>query len=175
MHHALVDTGAPLLKAIASLSGRRYAGNDPPPPGRIQVVRSFRPSKQACRNGSLGKFGLYGNGFLRGRVAQLGHALLYGEHQDPAAWLVRGSLGWFIDVLNRLARPEIRLDQERILINHTVPYYARMRSREATAVPKRVIREMSECVIGGQPHNRILGSATRAFLKWGYHGARSTR
>lgn len=125
MHHALVDTGAPLLKAIASLSGRRYAGNDPPPPpGRIQVVRSFRPSKQACRNGSLGKFGLYGNGFLRGRVAQLGHALLYGEHQDPAAWLVRGSLGWFIDVLNRLARPEIRLDQERILTNHTVPYYA---------------------------------------------------
>lgn len=41
MHHALVDTGAPLLKAIASLSGRRYAGNDPPPPG---VYKSFAAS-----------------------------------------------------------------------------------------------------------------------------------
>lgn len=42
--------------------------------------------------GSLGKFGFFKGGFIRGRVAQLGHALLYRSHQARLHGFWRGGL-----------------------------------------------------------------------------------
>ncbi|WP_279484010.1 NAD(P)/FAD-dependent oxidoreductase, partial [Aureimonas sp. SK2] len=59
--------------------------------------------------GTLGRVGLFRGGFLKGRVAQLGHALLYRRHQARLHGLGRGSLLWLADVLNARVRPRARL------------------------------------------------------------------
>jgi NADH dehydrogenase len=60
--------------------------------------------------GSLGKFGFFKGGFIRGRVAQLGHAMLYRSHQARLYGFWRGSLLWLVDRINARVRPAIRLD-----------------------------------------------------------------
>lgn len=60
--------------------------------------------------GTLGKFGFFKGGFLRGRVAQLGHAMLYRSHQIRLHGLWRGSLLWLQDRIGASVRPPIRLD-----------------------------------------------------------------
>ncbi len=60
--------------------------------------------------GSLGKFGFLKGWFIRGRVAQLGHALLYRSHQVRLHGFWRGSLLWLVDRINARVRPSIRLD-----------------------------------------------------------------
>lgn len=47
--------------------------------------------------GSLGSYGLFGDRFLRGRIAQLGHALLYRRHQVRLHGLRRALLLWIAD------------------------------------------------------------------------------
>lgn len=59
--------------------------------------------------GTLGRFGLFKGGFLRGRVAQLGHALLYRRHQARIYGPVRGSLLWLADILNSSVRRREKL------------------------------------------------------------------
>jgi NADH dehydrogenase len=60
--------------------------------------------------GSLGKFGFFKGGFIRGRVAQLGHAVLYRSHQVRLHGFWRGTLLWIVDRINAHIRPTIRLD-----------------------------------------------------------------
>ncbi|MBB5881908.1 NADH dehydrogenase [Xanthomonas arboricola] len=60
--------------------------------------------------GSLGKAGLFKGVTIRGRIAQLGHVLLYREHQSRLHGFWKGSLMWFVDVLNSRLHPRIRLD-----------------------------------------------------------------
>ena len=60
--------------------------------------------------GSLGKFGLFQGVSIKGRLAQLSHALLYRAHQDRIHGFWKGSLMWLVDRLNRGLRPSIRLD-----------------------------------------------------------------
>jgi NADH dehydrogenase len=60
--------------------------------------------------GSLGKFGFFKGGFIRGRVAQLGHALLYREHQARLRGFWTGGLLWLVDQIDSQVRPAIRLD-----------------------------------------------------------------
>lgn len=60
--------------------------------------------------GSLGKFGILEGGFIQGRVAQLGHVLLYRSHQARLHGFWRGGLLWLVDLLNARIRPKIRLD-----------------------------------------------------------------
>ncbi len=61
--------------------------------------------------GSLGKFGfLKEGGFIRGRVAQLSHAMLYRAHQARVHGFWRGGLLWLVDSINTRLRPSIRLD-----------------------------------------------------------------
>jgi NADH:ubiquinone reductase (H+-translocating) len=60
--------------------------------------------------GSLGKFGFFKGGFVRGRVAQLGHTMLYRSHQVRLHGFWRGSLLWLVDRINARVRPTIRLD-----------------------------------------------------------------
>jgi NADH dehydrogenase len=58
--------------------------------------------------GSLGKFGLFRGGFIQGRVAQLGHVLLYRSHQSRLHGFWRGSLLWLADTINSYVRPRLR-------------------------------------------------------------------
>jgi NADH dehydrogenase len=60
--------------------------------------------------GSLGKFGFFKGGFIRGRVAQFGHAMLYRSHQSRLHGFWRGGLIWLVDRINSRLRPSIRLD-----------------------------------------------------------------
>ncbi|WP_149538668.1 NAD(P)/FAD-dependent oxidoreductase [Siccirubricoccus phaeus] len=60
--------------------------------------------------GSLGKFGFFKGGFIRGRVAQLGHAMLYRSHQARLHGFWHGSLLWLVDRINARIRPAIRVD-----------------------------------------------------------------
>lgn len=59
--------------------------------------------------GTLGRVGLLQGGFIEGRVAQLGHALLYRRHQSRLYGLWRGSLLWLADSLGSRVKPEARL------------------------------------------------------------------
>lgn len=59
--------------------------------------------------GTLGRFGFFDGGFVRGRIAQLGHAMLYRSYQTRLHGLSKGSLLWLIDILGRRVRPAARL------------------------------------------------------------------
>ncbi|WP_081687982.1 NAD(P)/FAD-dependent oxidoreductase [Rhizobium mesoamericanum] len=59
--------------------------------------------------GSLGQFGLFTGGFIRGRVAQIGHVLLYRSHQQRLHGFWRGGLIWLADMINSHVRARIRL------------------------------------------------------------------
>ncbi|HRP88233.1 MAG TPA: NAD(P)/FAD-dependent oxidoreductase [Gammaproteobacteria bacterium] len=60
--------------------------------------------------GSLGQYGLFNGLTFRGRLAQLGHVMLYRSHQARIHGFWRGGLLWLVDRLNSLLRPTIRLD-----------------------------------------------------------------
>lgn len=60
--------------------------------------------------GSLGQFGFFKGGFIKGRVAQLSHVLLYRAHQSRLYGFWRGGLIWLVDLINKRVRPSIRLD-----------------------------------------------------------------
>ncbi|MGO7674032.1 NAD(P)/FAD-dependent oxidoreductase [Rhizobium ruizarguesonis] len=59
--------------------------------------------------GSLGQFGMFKGGFIRGRVAQLGHVLLYRSHQQRLHGFWRGGMIWLADMINSHVRARIRL------------------------------------------------------------------
>lgn len=79
---------------FVQISGFRIAGL----PGRLRRLRHSRA------------FRFFKGGFIKGRVAQLGHALLYREHQIRLNGWVRGSMLWLIDSLAERVRPPIKLD-----------------------------------------------------------------
>jgi NADH dehydrogenase len=59
--------------------------------------------------GTLGGYGFFRGGFLKGRVAQLGHAALYRLHQMDLYGPTRGGVTWLANDLSRAGRPRIRL------------------------------------------------------------------
>lgn len=60
--------------------------------------------------GSLGKFGVFNGGVIRGRMAMLSHIFLYRSHQARLYGFWRGGLLWLVDLINARLRPSIRLD-----------------------------------------------------------------
>lgn len=60
--------------------------------------------------GSLGKFGFFPGGFVRGRFAQISHVMLYRSHQVRLHGFRRGSLFWLSSLIDRMVRPPIRVD-----------------------------------------------------------------
>lgn len=60
--------------------------------------------------GSLGQFGIFKGGMIKGLLAQLGHVLLYRSHQSRVHGFWRGTLVWISDLLVAKIRPKIRLD-----------------------------------------------------------------
>ncbi|PZU69321.1 MAG: FAD-dependent oxidoreductase [Sphingobium sp.] len=55
--------------------------------------------------GTLGRLGFFKGGFLRGRVAQWGHSMLYRRHQARIYGPIRGSLLWLADSIGDSIRP----------------------------------------------------------------------
>ena len=60
--------------------------------------------------GSLGQFGLFDKVTIKGRLAQLSHAMLYRSHQARLHGFWRGGLLWLVDRINSRVRAPIRLD-----------------------------------------------------------------
>jgi NADH dehydrogenase len=60
--------------------------------------------------GALGRFGVFGGGFLRGRVAQAGHAFLYRRHQMRLHGVAAAIGLWAADHLSAGARPSTKLN-----------------------------------------------------------------
>ena len=59
--------------------------------------------------GTLGAAGLYPGCFIRGRLAQLGHAWLHRRHQASVLGWHRAPLAWLAEATNAWAHPSIRL------------------------------------------------------------------
>jgi NADH dehydrogenase len=59
--------------------------------------------------GTLGRFGLFKGGFIKGRFAQLSHALLYRRHQLSLHGPWRAMLLWLAERINALVQPKIRI------------------------------------------------------------------
>jgi NADH dehydrogenase len=59
--------------------------------------------------GTLGRFGFFKGGIIRGRTAHLGHALLYRRHQQALHGLGKASLMWAAEHVNGLVQPKVRL------------------------------------------------------------------
>lgn len=60
--------------------------------------------------GTLGRYGLFRNRFIRGRFAQLTHAMLYRLHQAELYGLPRAAALWVSDAIGSAVRPRIRVD-----------------------------------------------------------------
>ncbi|MGN4152958.1 NAD(P)/FAD-dependent oxidoreductase [Burkholderia gladioli] len=59
--------------------------------------------------GTLGQFGFFRGGFIKGRFAQLSHAMLYRQHQYALHGLRKSALLWSAERLNGCVRPTIRM------------------------------------------------------------------
>ncbi|MDG5487769.1 FAD-dependent oxidoreductase [Sphingomonas sp. BGYR3] len=59
--------------------------------------------------GTLGRFGFFRGGLIKGRFAQASHAVLYRRHQLTLHGLMRALLLWLADRINATAQPPIRL------------------------------------------------------------------
>ncbi|OKN87329.1 hypothetical protein AM471_006084 [Pseudomonas aeruginosa] len=96
----------------------KYLGTSLPKALRGETVPDFRYRDMGAlvslgdydAFGSLGQFGFFNGVTFRGRMAQLGHVMLYRSHQARIHGFWRGGLLWLVDRLNSLLRPTIRLD-----------------------------------------------------------------
>src|ERR1700739_5188311 len=59
--------------------------------------------------GTLGRFGFFKGGFIKGRFAQLSHAVLYRRHQLSLHGPSRAALLWLAERINGLVQPTIRI------------------------------------------------------------------
>ena len=59
--------------------------------------------------GTLGRFGFFKGGFIKGRFAQVSHALLYRRHQLSLHGPFRAALLWLAERINALVQPSIRI------------------------------------------------------------------
>jgi NADH:ubiquinone reductase (H+-translocating) len=59
--------------------------------------------------GSLGQFGFFKGVFIKGRLAELSHAMLYRRHQQALHGFGKATLMWTAERLKRLTQPRIRL------------------------------------------------------------------
>ncbi len=133
----LVAPGDPNIYALGDCAAPRIPGRDGPVPTTAQAASQHAgylsrhlPALIAGRKappasyhdfgglvslggfdayGTLGRFGFFDGGFLRGRIAQLGHAMLYRRYQARLHGLWRGTLLWLVDTIGRRFRAGARL------------------------------------------------------------------
>lgn len=88
--------------------GRLLEGREPPD-FRYRDFGSLVSLGEYNAFGTLGKFGFFKGGFIKGRFAQLSHALLYRRHQIELHGPTRSILLWGAERLGGLVQPRIRL------------------------------------------------------------------
>jgi NADH dehydrogenase len=59
--------------------------------------------------GTLGRFRFFKGGFIKGRFAQLSHAVLYRRHQLSLHGPGRAAPLWWAERINALVQPDIRI------------------------------------------------------------------
>ncbi|HEY4806035.1 MAG TPA: NAD(P)/FAD-dependent oxidoreductase [Paraburkholderia sp.] len=59
--------------------------------------------------GTLGQFGFFRGGFIKGRFAQLSHAMLYRRHQQALHGFGKATMLWVAEKTNGIVHPKIRL------------------------------------------------------------------
>lgn len=82
---------------------------EPMPPFRYRDQGVLVSLGKYSAYGTLGTAGLYPGYFIRGRLAQLGHAWLHRRHQASVLGWSRAPLAWLAEATNAWAHPPIRL------------------------------------------------------------------
>lgn len=81
----------------------------PVPPYRFRDLGALVALSDYNAFGRLGRFGFFKGGFIKGRFAQLSHAVLYRRHQLSLHGPYRAALLWLADRINALVQPKIRI------------------------------------------------------------------
>ena len=81
----------------------------PVPPFRFHDLGALVALSDYNAFGTLGRFGFFKGGFIKGRFAQMSHAMLYRSHQLSLHGPGRATLLWMADGINALVEPDIRI------------------------------------------------------------------
>src|SRR5262249_5715559 len=81
----------------------------PVPPFRFRDLGALVALSDYNAYGTLGRFGFFKGGFIKGRFAQLSHAMLYRSHQLSLHGPGRAALLWMAGGINALVEPDIRI------------------------------------------------------------------
>jgi NADH:ubiquinone reductase (H+-translocating) len=81
----------------------------PIPPFRFRDLGALVALGDYNAFGRLGRFGFFKGGFIKGRIAQLSHAVLYRQHQLSLHGPARAALLWLAERINALVQPSIRI------------------------------------------------------------------
>jgi NADH dehydrogenase len=79
------------------------------PPYRFRDLGALVALSEYNAFGRLGSFGFFKGGFIKGRFAQLSHAVLYRRHQLSLHGPYRAALLWLAERINTLVQPKIRI------------------------------------------------------------------
>ena len=82
---------------------------EPVPPFRFRDLGALVSLSDYNAFGTLGRFGFFKGGFIKGRFAQLSHTLLYRRHQLSLHGPGRAALLWLAERTNALVQPDIRI------------------------------------------------------------------
>ena len=108
-----LPTTAQVARQQAVFLARSLAGhlkqNKPLAEFRFRDMGSLVSLGDYAAYGTLGSYGFFRRGFVKGRVAQLAHATLYRMHQMDLYGPARGGVTWLADDLTRAVRPRILL------------------------------------------------------------------
>jgi NADH:ubiquinone reductase (H+-translocating) len=88
---------------------RWLRGGKPVPPFRYRDFGALVAISDYSAFGTLGRFGFFKGGFIKGRFAQLSHAVLYRRHQLSLHGPYRATLLWLAERINALVQPSIRI------------------------------------------------------------------
>jgi NADH:quinone reductase (non-electrogenic) len=81
----------------------------PVPPYRYRDLGALVALSDYNAFGRLGRLGFFKGGFIKGRFAQLSHAVLYRRHQLSLHGPYRAALLWLAERINALVQPSIRI------------------------------------------------------------------
>jgi NADH dehydrogenase len=81
----------------------------PIPPFRYRDLGAMVALGDYNAFGRLGRFGFFKGGFIKGRFAQLSHAVLYRRHQLSLHGPAGAALLWLAERINALVQPSIRI------------------------------------------------------------------
>ena len=81
----------------------------PVPPYRFRDLGALVSLSEYNAFGTLGRFGLFKGGFIKGRFAQVSHRLLYRRHQISVHGPYRAAILWIAERINALVQPSIRI------------------------------------------------------------------